>query len=223
MVENPSKPDDAKADKKVADSKVIESRASASIYDEVNKDREQGKPRPTSDTSASETAVSKHFGSLQIIGDDTARSAVAVNKLSTDGKGLPTTGATPDAADQAAAKSAKEIDDGLHWYKADEYGKINRTLEGKKPEEIAAIDREFQKTHDGHTVKQVLNERWGGKHDDKLKETEALLSPKDTPKDTPAEPATPAESSDDVKAKESQAKSEALDSIKKDPEIAKKA
>ncbi len=128
----------------------------------------------------------------------------------------PTTKAPVDQA--AAEKSAEEIEDALHWYKADEFEKINKILEGKSPEEIKAIEEAFKKEHDGKTIEEYLGERWKGKHDEELKKTlDILQHAKDGPKDAPAPPSAPPENAEELKAKDAKA----LESIKHDPEITK--
>lgn len=129
---------------------------------------------------------------------------------------------TKPPVDQAAAeKSAQEIEDALHWYKKDEYDKINKVLEGKSPEEIKAIEEAFKKEHDGKTIEEYLAERWKGKHDEELKKTlDILQHAKDGPKDAPAPPSAPpenTENTEELKAKDAKA----LESIKHDPEITK--
>lgn len=113
-----------------------------------------------------------------------------------------------DAAD--AKKTAEGIEDGLHWWKADEFDKINKSLEGKTPEQIKAIDDEFKKTHDGKSIEQVLTERWGEDHPDKLEAAKKLLHPE--------KPSAPKETPEEIKLRDGKA----LESIKNDPEVQKR-
>ncbi len=133
-----------------------------------------------------------------------------VNDLSVKGQ--------PDAKDPKvdtadANKSAKDIEDAFHWYKADEFDKVNKSLEGKSPDQIKAIDDEFKKTHDNKSIEEVLNERWGKDHPDKLEAAKKLLHPEGEKK-----PEAPKETPEEVKLRDGKA----LDSIKKDPEVQKR-
>lgn len=115
-----------------------------------------------------------------------------------------------DSAD--AKKSAEDIEDAFHWYKADEFDKVNKSLEGKTPEQIKAIDEEFKKTHDGKSIEEVLKERWGEDHPDKLEAAKKLLHPEGD-----KQPKAPQETPEEVKLRDGKA----LESIKNDPEVKK--
>ncbi len=161
-------------------------------------------------TSTVSNILDGNFDPSLVANDLTAKpQGDAKGDAKSDVKGDAPAGTKVDAAE--AKKTAESIEDGFHWWKSDEFDKINKSLEGKTPEQIKAIDEEFKKTHDGKSIEQVLTERWGEDHPDKLEAAKKLLHPegdKPAPKETPEE----------IKLRDGKA----LESIKNDPEVQKR-
>jgi len=204
----------------------------STLISEVNQTREQQSSsgsKMSDYLSAAETKVKDVFGSLQITGDkasdditgpslDQARAAAdsAKNKEVSGPAAHSTDAASTSLGEGAkamtaadATKAAGDIEDSLYWYKADDYGRIDRVLKGLKPEEIKQIDENFKKDHDGKGIEETLEKRWKD-HPEELATVKELLHPKEAP---PA--AKPEETPDQIKEKESKA----LDSIKHDPDV----
>jgi hypothetical protein len=167
--------------------------------------------KPASDTNAQTADPAKQLAQLKNDVADASKVSDPATKTAPDATALTNEITVPSPSPVESAKTAAAIEDGLHWYKSDDFKDIENSLKGKTPEEIKAIDEAFKKEHDGKGIEETLVKRWAD-HPADMIQIIALMHPPEAKLAAPAKPeATP----EQIKA----ADAKALDSIQKDPEI----